>query len=79
VDLQQILSRMPAAPLTDFQKGDAVMVVSTEGSSSGGVTAITLLGGVEAILAAAPSGSQAMTLSPWSLGSSAMDAAGANP
>lgn len=78
-DLQQILSRMPAAPLTDFQKGDAVMVVSTEGSNSGGVTAITLLGGVEPILAAAPSGSQAMTLSPWSLGSSAMDAAGSNP
>jgi hypothetical protein len=78
-DLQQILSRMPAVSLTDFQKGDAVMVVSTEGSSSGGVTAIMLLGGVEPILAAAPSGSQAMTLSPWSLGSSAMDAAGANP
>jgi hypothetical protein len=37
------------------------------------------LGGVEPILAAAPSGSQAMTLSPWSLGSSAMDAAGGNP
>jgi hypothetical protein len=75
-DLQQILSRMPVTPLTDFQKGDAVMVVSTEGSSAGGVTAITLVGGVEPILAAAPSGSQGMTLSPWSLGSSAMDAAG---
>jgi hypothetical protein len=79
MDLQQILSRMPSASLADFQKGDAVMVVSTEGSTSGDVTAITLLGGVEPILAAAPSGSQAMTLSPWSLGSSAMDAAGANP
>jgi hypothetical protein len=78
VDLQQILSRMPAAPLTDFQKGDAVMVVSTDSGNSG-VTAITLLGGVEPILAAAPSASQAMTLSPWSLGSSAADAAGANP
>jgi hypothetical protein len=79
MDLQQILSRMPSASLADFQKGDAVMVVSTEGSTSGGVTAITLLGGVEPIWAAAPSGSQAMTLSPWSLGSSAMDAASANP
>ena len=77
-DLQQILSRMPAAALTDFQKGDAVMVVSTDSGNSG-VTAITLLGGVEPILAAAPSASQAMTLSPWSLGSSAADAAGANP
>jgi hypothetical protein len=69
---------MPAAALTDFQKGDAVMVVSTDSGNSG-VTAITLLGGVEPILAAAPSASQAMTLSPWSLGSSAADAAGANP
>ncbi len=78
-DLQQILSRMPAASLDDFHKGDAVMVVSTEGTNSGGVTAITLLGGVDPILEAAASGSQIMTLSPWSLGSSAMDAAGANP
>ena len=78
-DFQQILNRMPASSLTDFQKGDVVMVVSTEGTDSGGVTAITVVGGVDAILAAAPNASQAMTLSPWSLGgSSAMDAAG-NP
>ena len=72
---------MPAASLFDFKKGDAVMAVSTEGTNSGGVTAITLVGGVETILeAAATSGSQMMTLSPWSLGSSsAMDAGGANP
>jgi hypothetical protein len=79
VDLQQILSRMPAAQLTDFQKGDAVMVVATNSGNSGGVIAITLLGGVEPILASAPSGSQAVTLSPWSLGSSAIDTAGGNP
>jgi hypothetical protein len=79
-DLQQILNRMPAAALSDFHKGDAVMAVSTEGTNSAGVTAITLVGGVETILeAAAASGSQMMTLSPWSLGSSAMDAGGANP
>jgi len=79
-DLQQILNRMPAASLSDFHKGDAVMAVSTEGTNSGGVTAITLVGGVETILeAAATSGSQMMTLSPWSLGSAAMEAGGANP
>jgi hypothetical protein len=80
-DLQQILNRMPAASLSDFHRGDAVMAVSTEGTNSGGVTAITLVGGVETILeAAATTGSQMMTLSPWSLGStSAMDAGGANP
>jgi hypothetical protein len=68
-DFQQILNRMPAVTLTDLHKGDAVMIVATQGTPSGGATAITLLSGVEAILQAAPSGSQAMILSPWSLGS----------
>ena len=77
-DLQQLVNRLPTATLSDFQKGDAVMVVSTQGTDSGGVTAITLLGGVEAILAAAPAGnaSQAMLLPPWSLGAPTGDAAG---
>jgi hypothetical protein len=77
-DIQQILSRMPAASLTDLQKGDAVMIVSTQGDGSGWVNAITLLAGVEPILTAAPSASQAMMLSPWSLSSSNAEAA-ANP
>jgi hypothetical protein len=67
-DFQQMLNRMPAVTLTDLHKGDAVLIVSTEGSSSSGGTAITLLSGVEPILQAAPSGSQAMMLTPWSLG-----------
>jgi len=77
-DFQQIVNRMPAASLSDFQKGDAVMVVSTEGTDASGVTAITLVGGVEAILAAAPAGnaSQAMLLSPWSLGAPSGEGAG---
>jgi hypothetical protein len=71
-DFQQMVNRMPQATLAEFQKGDAVMIVSTEGTDSGGVTAITLLGGVEPILTASPNGEQ-MFLSPWSLGSSAGD------
>jgi hypothetical protein len=67
-DFQQMLSRLPPATVSDFQKGEAVMIVSTQGAASGEVTAITLLGGVEAILAA-PNGSEAMRLSPWTLGS----------
>jgi hypothetical protein len=67
-DLQQIVSRMPPTPLADLAKGDAVMIVSTQGADSGDVTAITLLGGVEPILTASPQGGAAMTLSPWSLG-----------
>ena len=81
-DFQQFVNRLPASTLADFQKGDIVMVVSTQGTDAGGVTAITLLGGVEAILAAAPAGNagQAMTLSPWSLGGGAPagDAGGGN-
>ena len=66
-DFQQMLSHMPPAGLSDLQKGDAVMVLSTEGRDPGVVTAITFVAGVEPILQASPAG-QMMTLSPWSLG-----------
>lgn len=69
-DLQQVLNRMPPSGLSDLQKGDAVMIVSTQGSNAGAVTAITLLAGVEPILQASPGG-QMMALSPWSLGGGA--------
>lgn len=78
-DLQQVLNRLPKATLADLQKGDAVMIVSTEGTTSGGVTAITLLGGVEPILQASPSGAQAMTLSPWNIGGAGDQGGEANP
>jgi co-chaperonin GroES (HSP10) len=77
-DIQQILSRMPPATLDNLQKGDVVMIVSTAGDASGTVNAITLLAGVEPILTAAPNATQAMMLSPWSLGSGNAEAA-ANP
>jgi hypothetical protein len=67
-DLQRILNRMPPSTLADLQKGDAVMIVATQGTASGAVTAITLLSGVEAILASSASTSQAMFMSPWNLG-----------
>jgi hypothetical protein len=63
-DLQQALSRMPAATLADLQKGDAVMIVTTEGTQEGGVTAITLLAGVEPLLQA--SGASTI-LTPWTM------------
>jgi Domain of unknown function (DUF5666) len=68
-DLQQMLTRMPASNLSDLQKGDAVMIVTTEGTEAGTVTAITLLAGVEPILEASPNGGQSSLLSAWSLGS----------
>jgi hypothetical protein len=67
-DFQQMLNRMPAVTIADLHKGDAVLIVTTQGTANSGGTAITLLSGVEPILQAAPSGSQAMMLAPWSLG-----------
>jgi hypothetical protein len=66
-DLQQMLSRMPAAALADLQKGDAVMLVATEGGPNDVPSVITLLGGVEPILESFPSGNASTILSPWSL------------
>ncbi len=72
-DPQQMLSRAPAIQLTDLQKGEAVMLVSTEGAND--VTAITLLAGVEPLLEA-PAASQNL-LSNWSMGSGGAEGAGA--
>ena len=69
-DLQRMLSRLPNSTLTDLQKGDAVMIVSTDAGTSDAVTAITLLAGVDAILTAAPNRSASSLLSPWSLNTS---------
>jgi hypothetical protein len=68
-----MLSRMPTATLADLnlQKGDAVIILATEGTPSSPHTAITLLSGVEPILQAAPGGSSAMMLTPWNLGGGA--------
>jgi hypothetical protein len=71
-DFQQMLSRLPAVTLAELHKGDAVMIVATEGSGTSSPTAITLLSGVEPILTASPNSGRAATmLSPWNLGSSA--------
>ena len=75
-DFQQMLKRMPAVTLVDLQKGDAVMIVTTQGTAATQPTAITLLSGVEQILLASPNGNQAaMLLSPWNLGGGGGDAA----
>jgi co-chaperonin GroES (HSP10) len=69
-DFQQMLSRMPSIAISDLQKGDAVMLVATEGTANSAPIAITLISGVEPILAAAPGGAAASILTPWNLGSS---------
>lgn len=64
-DMQQVLSRAPTIQFADLKKSEAVMLVSTAGSTD--VTAITLLTGVEPLLEA-PEASQNL-LSNWSMGS----------
>jgi hypothetical protein len=72
-DPQQFLNRAPVIQLADLKKGDAVMLVSTDGATE--VTAITLLAGVEPLLEA-PAASQSL-LNNWSMagGSGAAEAA----
>jgi hypothetical protein len=69
-DLNQLLTRLPAATLGDLRKGEAVMIVSTQGSQAKPPVAITLLDGVEALLTASPTGKGSESfLTPWSLAS----------
>lgn len=70
-DIQQVLGRLPAETVADLQKGEAVMIVTTPKGASPAVTAITLLSGVEPILASAPSSAGSGLLSAWSLGAPA--------
>ncbi|MBB5319130.1 DUF5666 domain-containing protein [Tunturibacter empetritectus] len=69
-DLSQLVSRLPNQTVADLKTGDAVMIVASQPDPNGHVTCVTLLSGVEPILAATPSGGPALTLSPWSLGGS---------
>jgi hypothetical protein len=62
-DPQQMLSRAPTIQLADLKKGDAVMIVSTDGATD--VTAITLVAGVEPLLEAPAASS---LLNNWSMG-----------
>jgi hypothetical protein len=67
-DFQQILTRAPSITLKDLQKGNMVIVVATEGNSPESATAITVVAGVEPMLQASTSASQAMLSSSWNLG-----------
>jgi hypothetical protein len=78
-DFQQMLSRMPAAGLGELQKGDALMIVATEGSTDSPSTVIILLSGVEPILAAASPARASTILSPWNLSTGANAGTGDTP
>lgn len=77
MDLSKMLSRLPTETLSDLKVGDAVMIVASQpDSASSNVSAVTLLSGVEPILAATPSGSATMSLSPWNVGGGEPDGGG---
>ena len=67
MDLSRIMNRLPTETAADLKPGEAVMIVASNNPDTGRPTAITMLSGVDAILAASPNGGT--TLSPWSLGS----------
>lgn len=66
-DLSRVLQRAPAIQLPDLHKGDAIMIVATEGNSDA-TTIVSLLAGVEPMLQASASASQSMFSASWSLG-----------
>ncbi len=66
-----MLTMAPAIKLEELQKGEAVMIVATDGTTE--VNAITLLAGVEPLLEA-PAASN--LLSNWSMGGGGADAGG---
>lgn len=67
-DVQQLLARSPSVALKDLSKGSMVIVVATEGQAPDNATAITVVAGVEPMLQASTSASQAMLSSAWNLG-----------
>jgi hypothetical protein len=68
MDLSQLINKLPQGSLATLHPGDALMVVASQSPGGGdSVTAITVLSGVEPILAATPKGSASMTLSPWNV------------
>jgi Cu/Ag efflux protein CusF len=66
-NVNAMIERMPTLQLTELKSSDPIIVVCTEGAKPSEVTAITILTGVEPILAARPKGGE-MNLGNWNLG-----------
>ncbi len=65
-DFASMLDRMPSITLADLKPGDAVAIASTRGADASRLTAITLLAGIEPLLAA-PGGDRGASLGSWNL------------
>jgi len=66
-DVGQMLDRLPAMPLSELKRGDAIMISTTQGSDPGRITAVMLLAGVEPLLTASPNATRDI-MSGWNLG-----------
>ncbi len=66
-DIGQMLDRLPAMPLSELKRGDAIMVSTTQGGDASRVTAVMLLAGVEPLLTASPNATRDI-MSGWNLG-----------
>ena len=77
-DLSQMLQRTPTVQLSELHKGDAVMIVATQGTPEA-ATAVTLIAGVEPILTAPSSASQSMFSASWNLGGGGASEAAGTP
>lgn len=58
MDVNQVLERSPQVALMDLKPGDALIISSTNGTDPSRVMAVTLVAGVEPILAATPTSRQ---------------------
>src|SRR5579885_3193978 len=67
MNFDQMLQKMPPLSLDSLKAGEPLIVVSTEGSEPGQVTAIAVLSGVDPILRARPKGSNEVALGPWNM------------
>jgi hypothetical protein len=68
-DTATLLQHAPTVTLAELKKGDAVMIVSTQGTggATDGATAITLISGVEPLLQGSPGASQNLFSASWNL------------
>lgn len=76
-NVTEMLQRAPMIQLADLHRGDAVMIVATQGAP-GSLTACTLLAGVEPILSASPSAGQNLFSASWNLGGQGGGGGGGN-
>jgi Domain of unknown function (DUF5666) len=65
-DLHQMIERLPKVEITELKAGDALIISSTNGADRYHLMAISIVAGVEPVLASAPRTAGAVNLGAWS-------------